>query len=119
MTTETAGSDYFMINNGSTCRYHKLATVETAQPEDNAIISSASSAPRSCRRCASACWNAKSAGQPGLHPGCSATLLVVVAPLGDVPVLGFVRAFLTNGRQGVNYHRGVWAPSGADDRKAG
>lgn len=36
---ETAGSDYFMINNGSTRRYHKLATVETAQPEDNAIIS--------------------------------------------------------------------------------
>lgn len=27
---ETAGSDYFMINNGSTRRYHKLATVETA-----------------------------------------------------------------------------------------
>ena len=27
---ETEGSDYFMINNGSTRRYHKLATVETA-----------------------------------------------------------------------------------------
>lgn len=32
----------------------------------------------------------------------------MVAPLGDVPVPGLVRAFLTNGRQGVNYHRGVW-----------
>ncbi len=36
---ETEGSDFFMINNGSTRRYHKLATVETAQPDDQAIIS--------------------------------------------------------------------------------
>ncbi|OYW86853.1 MAG: hypothetical protein B7Z23_14570 [Pseudomonadales bacterium 32-61-5] len=36
---ETEGSEFFMINNGSTRRYHKLATVETAQPEDQAIIS--------------------------------------------------------------------------------
>ena len=30
---ETDGSDHFMINNGSTMRFHKLATVETAKPE--------------------------------------------------------------------------------------
>jgi Ureidoglycolate hydrolase len=36
---ETDGSDHFMINNGSTMRFHKLATVETAEPEDKAIIS--------------------------------------------------------------------------------
>ncbi|MGE4408583.1 ureidoglycolate lyase, partial [Pseudomonas sp.] len=36
---ETDGCEYFMINNGSTRRYHKLATVATAQPEDRAIIS--------------------------------------------------------------------------------
>jgi ureidoglycolate lyase len=34
--------------------------------------------------------------------------LVVVAPAGDEPVPGAVRAFRSNGRQGVNYHRGVW-----------
>ena len=32
----------------------------------------------------------------------------MVAPLGDEPVSGLVRAFVTNGRQGINYHRGVW-----------
>ncbi|WP_372867438.1 ureidoglycolate lyase, partial [Pseudomonas sp.] len=26
---ETEGSEFFMINNGSTRRYHRLATVET------------------------------------------------------------------------------------------
>ncbi|MCS5516377.1 ureidoglycolate lyase [Pseudomonas qingdaonensis] len=46
---ETDGSDHFMINNGSTMRFHKLATVETAQPRTPP--SSASSAPtrRTCR----------------------------------------------------------------------
>ena len=34
--------------------------------------------------------------------------LIVVAPVGDAPVSGLVRAFVTNGRQGINYHRGVW-----------
>ncbi|HEU0224695.1 MAG TPA: ureidoglycolate lyase, partial [Steroidobacteraceae bacterium] len=34
--------------------------------------------------------------------------LVVVAPPGEVPDRQAVRAFLTNGRQGVNYRRGTW-----------
>jgi ureidoglycolate lyase len=33
---------------------------------------------------------------------------VVVAPAGDQPDLAELRAFTTNGRQGINYHRGVW-----------
>jgi len=36
---ETDGSDHFMINNGSTQRFHRLATVQTATPDDQAIIS--------------------------------------------------------------------------------
>ena len=35
--------------------------------------------------------------------------LVVVAPAeGDSPDASLSRAFITNGRQGVNYHPGVW-----------
>ena len=35
--------------------------------------------------------------------------LVIVAPAGgDAPDPARVRAFLTNGRQGVNYRRAVW-----------
>lgn len=35
-------------------------------------------------------------------------LVVVVAPLGDTVDVREVRGFISNGRQGVNYHRGVW-----------
>jgi ureidoglycolate lyase len=34
--------------------------------------------------------------------------LVIVAPPGDAPAPGAVRAFVTDGRQGVHYARGVW-----------
>lgn len=35
-------------------------------------------------------------------------LVVVVAPPGDTPDLSALRAFVTDGRQGVNYLKGVW-----------
>ena len=37
-----------------------------------------------------------------------APFLVVVAPGADAPRLTELRAFVTDGRQGVNYARGVW-----------
>lgn len=104
---ETADSEFFMINNGSTRRYHKLATVETAQPEDKAIISifSAEALPmpltvRMLER--------HPLGSQAFVPLLGNPFLIVVAPLGEVPVSGLVRAFVSNGRQGINYHRGVW-----------
>ena len=35
-------------------------------------------------------------------------MVVVVAPPGESVVAGDLRAFVTNGRQGINYHRGTW-----------
>jgi ureidoglycolate lyase len=34
--------------------------------------------------------------------------LVVVAPVGDPPEPSQVRGFISNGHQGINYHKGVW-----------
>jgi len=104
---ETEGSDYFMINNGSTRRYHRLATVETAQPEDQAIISifsaEAQEMPLTVRM-----LERHPLGSQAFIPLLGNPFLVVVAPAGDELDPESVRAFLTNGRQGVNYHRGVW-----------
>ena len=35
-------------------------------------------------------------------------LVVVVAPPGEAVLASDLRAFVTNGRQGFNYHRGTW-----------
>lgn len=104
---ETAGSDHFMINNGSTQRFHKLATVQTAQPDDQAIISifSAESLdmPLTIRM-----LERHPLGSQAFIPLLGNPFLIVVAPVGDAPQSELVRAFRSNGKQGINYHRGVW-----------
>lgn len=35
-------------------------------------------------------------------------MVVVVAPPGETVEAGELKAFVTNGRQGINYHRGTW-----------
>lgn len=104
---ETAGSDHFMINNGSTMRFHQLATVQTAQPDDQAIISifsaEAQDMPLTIRM-----LERHPLGSQAFIPLLGNPFLIVVAPAGDAPQSEAVRAFRSNGRQGINYHRGVW-----------
>ena len=104
---ETEGSAYFMINSGSTRRYHRLASVETAAPEDQAIISifstQALAMPMPIRM-----LERHPLGSQAFIPLLGQPFLIVVAPISDSPNITLVRAFLTNGRQGVNYHRSVW-----------
>ncbi len=42
------------------------------------------------------------------YPLRDADWFIVVAPAGEAPDVGTLRAFHATGRQGVNYHRGVW-----------
>ena len=47
-------------------------------------------------------------GSQAFMPLDAQPFIVVVAPLGEQVAPGDLRAFITNGRQGVNYRRGVW-----------
>ncbi|WP_213877598.1 ureidoglycolate lyase [Pseudomonas sp. dw_358] len=104
---ETDGSDHFMINNGSTLRFHRLADVQLGAPDDTAIISifraEALTMPLTVRM-----LERHPLGSQAFVPLLGKPFLIVVAPIGDVPVSEHVRAFISNGAQGINYHRGVW-----------
>lgn len=104
---ETDDSAHFMINSGSTQRFHKLATVETAAPEDQAIISifraSALPMPMTIRM-----LERHPLGSQAFIPLLGNAFVIVVAPISATPDSNSVRAFQSNGRQGVNYHRGIW-----------
>jgi ureidoglycolate lyase len=104
---ETDGSDHFMINNGSTMRFHRLATVETAMPDDKAIISIFRTQAQGMPLTVSM-LERHPLGSQAFIPLLGNPFLVVVAPVSDVPEPELTRAFITNGRQGVNYRRGVW-----------
>lgn len=104
---ETAGSDHFLINNGSTQRFHRLAQVQTGRADDQAIISifraQALSMPLTVRM-----LERHPLGSQAFVPLKGKAFLIVVAPPADAPAAAEVRAFVTNGLQGINYHKGVW-----------
>ncbi|GGO75370.1 ureidoglycolate lyase [Marinobacterium nitratireducens] len=104
---EMEGSRHFPINNGATERFHDTARVFAQATEGYASISLARSQPlpsplriRMLER--------HPLGSQAFIPQDQRPFVVVVAPAGEQIDAGSIRAFVSNGRQGVNYHPGVW-----------
>ncbi|MFY0664489.1 MAG: ureidoglycolate lyase [Natronospirillum sp.] len=104
---ETAERDVFMINQGNTRRYHKLAEVQTGPADGRAIISIfqawAHSFPLRIRM-----LERHPHGSQAFIPMRGQPYLIVVAPAGDEPDVRALRAFIAHGNQGINYHPGTW-----------
>lgn len=104
---ETKDRDFFMINNGSTQRFHRLAAVELGKADDNAIISifraQALSMPLNVKM-----MERHPQGSQAFIPLKGNQFLVLVAEPCDEPKPEDLRAFITDGSQGINYHRNVW-----------
>ncbi|WP_375058495.1 ureidoglycolate lyase [Zobellella sp. DQSA1] len=104
---ESEGRDYFMINNGSTRRYHQVGEVQLDE-QGQGIISifraKTLDYPLSVKM-----LERHPFGSQSFIPLFGHEFLLVVAPPGtDTVDPAEVRAFRATGRQGVNYHRGVW-----------
>jgi ureidoglycolate lyase len=104
---EAIEGDGFGINQGYTWRHHKLATVGTDKPEDEAIISIFSSQRRPVPM-AIDMMERHPLGSQAFMPLNDIPFLVVVAEPGPKPSVKDLKAFVTNGKQGVNYATGVW-----------
>jgi ureidoglycolate lyase len=104
---EAHEGDGFGINQGYTWRHHKLATVSTDQLNDDAIISIFSSKRRPLPMAINM-MERHPLGSQAFMPLTETPFLVVVAKPGPEPKLADLRAFVTNGKQGVNYSTGVW-----------
>ena len=99
--------DFLTINNGYAKKYPDLATIDTHENGGSTTVH---------------IYVAKKRQFPlhikmlEKHPFFSQTFipkdnqpfLVVVAPASDEPNIKDIRAFISNGEQGVNYSRGVW-----------
>jgi len=104
---EAHEGDGFGINQGYTWRHHKLATVTTDEPTDDAIISIFSSKNRP-QPIAIEMMERHPLGSQAFMPLNNVPFLVVVAKAGPEPRLSDLKAFVSNGKQGVNYGTGVW-----------
>ncbi|MBN0986327.1 ureidoglycolate lyase [Amphritea pacifica] len=104
---ETEGSRHFLINNGSTERFHRLADVDVSAAQGEPIISIFRAQPLPMPFTVKMMERHPLGSQAFISRG-EEPFLVLVAPPGDSVNGDQLRLFLTNGRQGVNYSRGVW-----------
>jgi len=101
-----AENDHFMINGGSTRRFHDLAKVETLEGghtlinifEATPLIYPLSIKMVECHP----------RGSQAFIPMQARPYLVVVAEACDEPTPDQLRAFIARADQGVNYHAGTW-----------
>ena len=104
---EFEGNDCFQINNGMADRYHALANVELEDTNSRAVISLVASKrfdmPRQLDH-----LEHHPLGSQAFLPLDANPFIVVVAPAAETPDLSLLHGFVTNGRQGINYHLGTW-----------
>jgi ureidoglycolate lyase len=104
---DTRIAEYFPINAGRTRRYHDLATVETLGEEPRTLISIFVSQPVVLPLKLDF-LERHPLGSQAFVPLHEERFVIVVAPPGDTIEASEVRAFVTDGRQGVNYRAGTW-----------
>ncbi len=102
----TAENDHFLINEGSTERYHDLAKVELHN-DGRALINIFRATPLQYP------LNIKMVerhplGSQAFIPMGVKPYLVLVAPAGEKVSAMDLQAFIARGDQGVNYHAGTW-----------
>jgi ureidoglycolate lyase len=104
---EFEGHESFQINKGMADRYHALADIELGGEQARAIISLVDSRkfdmPREVDH-----LEHHPLGSQAFLPLDASPFIVVVAPAAKEPDLGKLAAFVTNGRQGINYRLGTW-----------
>ncbi|MGM0543191.1 MAG: ureidoglycolate lyase [Pseudomonadota bacterium] len=100
-------SDSFPINAGRTQRHHDLATVETLGDNARTLINIFVSQPVTLPL-ELTFLERHPLGSQAFMPLHQERFIVVVAPPGETINPEDVRAFVTDGRQGVNYQAGTW-----------
>ncbi|WP_228198696.1 MULTISPECIES: ureidoglycolate lyase [Acinetobacter] len=105
---QCAEQDFFHINNAHTERYHAIAVTQTDQAQSGiSIFRNIKSTVLPCTICM---LERHPLGSQAFIPMHGQIFLIVVAPALDAnqPDLSQLRAFISNGEQGVNYHAGTW-----------
>ena len=104
---ETRGSEHFSINSGTTERFHDLSSIDVMAAGGRPLISVFRGQPRQYPLQIAMMERHPLASQ-AFVPLTDRPFLVVVGEPGVMPDPQRLRAFITDGTQGVNYRRGVW-----------
>lgn len=99
---------HYTINSGATERYDALAVADAQGEGSRVVISIFRSLHAAVLPIPILSLERHPLGSQAFVPMAGTPFLVVVAPPGDQVDAREVRAFYSNGHQGVNYRRGAW-----------
>nr|CAA6830846.1 MAG: Ureidoglycolate hydrolase (EC [uncultured Thiotrichaceae bacterium] len=105
---EIEGAQHFPINRGTVERYHDVATIDTSTQDGHTLISIVC-----CNELATLPYTLPfmeqhPLGSQSFIPMDNTPIVVAVAEAGEPPTPDNIHAFISNGQQGINYHKGVW-----------
>lgn len=95
------------INQGKGWRYRDLAQIDLTADDGHTAVSIVACAPEAAP-VPLRLMERHPLGSQTFMPVNGQSYIVVVAPAGEPPAPESFRAFVADGSQGVNYHRGVW-----------
>ena len=106
---ETDGARHFPINAGTIERFHDLARVDVGvEQQGRTLISLARCNQPTSPPFRVTLVERHPLGSQAFIPLGGSPLIVVVAAAGDRVESSQLHAFVSNGHQGVNFHRGTW-----------
>lgn len=102
------GNDFFTINNALTERYHALALAQTNTGQVG--LSIFRNIQKTTVPCTIKMLERHPQGSQAFIPMHGQSFLIVVAAQLDqnMPDLAHIYAFISNGKQAINYHKGTW-----------
>lgn len=104
---ETDGAQHFPINRGTVERFHDLASIDVGD-DGRTLVSIVEARQPGADTLQVDLVERHPLGSQAFIPMGDAVMCVVVAPAGENVRPEDLRAFVSNGRQGVNYHPGTW-----------
>jgi len=104
---ESEGRDHYPINAGMAQRYHDLAEVDVMAGGGRPLISLLKAKPVALPLRLRLMERHPLSSQAFI-PLSAVPFLIVVAPASRTLDLARLKAFRSNGRQGINYRRGTW-----------
>jgi ureidoglycolate lyase len=105
---EKDGAQYFETNGGTAVRYHDLARIETAAQGGRSVLSIFQASQATALPLRLQIMERHPISSQAFIPLDKKPFFVVVAPATQTILPHSIRAFVTNGRQGINFHMSIW-----------
>lgn len=105
---EIEGAQHFPINQGTVERHHDLGAVDIGGTEGRPLISIVTCNEWFTLPYKLPLLERHPLGSQAFIPMDKTPMVIAVAEAGESPQPQQIKAFISNGSQGINYHRNVW-----------